>query len=271
MTTTDRPATGVAAGRVSGLRVTRRRVVAAEGIKLRSTRSVRWLLVVSVLSIVAAALSAALTATLADVPPPDGGGGGTDPLGAALTGVSFTQVLVAALGVLVVTSEYSTGLIRATLTAVPQRLSVLWAKTVVTAVVVFVAMLAAALVSFSAAQAVTSSDVSISLGDPGVLRALVGSALYLAVTSVLGVAFGWLLRSAIGAMAALFGLLFVVPLLGMLLPQTEPYLPTNAGSAIMQIGSLDGVLSPWAGLGVFSLYAVIALSAAAAALVRRDA
>ena len=103
------------------------------------------------------------------------------------------------------------------------------------------------------------------------LRALVGSALYLAVTAVLAVAFGWVLRSAIGAMAALFGLLFVVPLLGLLLPQTAPYLPTNAGSAIMQTGSPEGVLSPWAGLGVFSLYAVIGLAVAAVALVRRDA
>ena len=271
MTTTDRPATGAAAGRVSGIRVMQRRVMAAEGIKLRSTRSVRWLLVVSVLSIVAAALSTALTATLAEAPPPDSGGGGTDPLGAALTGVSFTQVLVAALGVLVVTGEYSTGLIRATLTAVPQRLPVLWAKAVVTAVVVFVAMLAAALISFLSAQAIMSADASVSLGDPEVLRALVGSALYLAVTAVLAVAFGWVLRSAIGAMAALFGLLFVVPLLGLLLPQTAPYLPTNAGSAIMQIGSPEGVLSPWAGLGVFSLYAVIGLAVAAVALVRRDA
>lgn len=270
-TTTDRPATGAAVSRSSGARVTQRGVLAAEGLKLRSTRPVRWLLVASVLSIVAAALSAALTATLADVPPSESDGGASDPLGAALTGVSFTQVLVAALGILVVTGEYSTGLIRATFAAVPKRLPVLWAKAILTAVVVFVATLAAAHISFFTARAVMSTDASGSLGDPGVFRALVGSALYLAVTAVLALAFGWLLRSAIGAMGALLGVLFVVPLLGMVVPEIEPYLPNNAGSAIMQIGISDGALSPWAGIGVFSLYAAIALGAAAVALTRRDA
>ncbi len=270
-TTTDRPRSTAAVGRSSGLRVTQLRVLAAEGIKLRSQRPVIWLLVASVLSIVAAALSSALTSTLADAPP-EGEGGAADPLGAALTGVSFTQVLVVALGVLVVTSEYSTGLFRATFTAVPKRLPVLWAKAVVAAGAVLAAALVAALASFLTARAVMSSaDVNTSLGDPGVLRALVGSALYLAVTAVMAVAFGSLLRSAIGAMAALFGLLFVVPLLGQLLPETEPYLPNNAGAAIMQIGPPDGLLSPWAGMGVFGLYAAVALIAAAVALTRRDA
>ncbi|SFU08943.1 hypothetical protein SAMN05660657_05572 [Geodermatophilus amargosae] len=270
-TTTDRPGTGAAVGRASSTRVTQRRVLAAEGIKLRAQRSILWLLVISVLSIVAAALSSALTSTLADAPP-EGAGGASDPLGAALTGVSFTQVLIVALGVLVVTSEYSTGLFRATFTAVPKRLPVLWAKAIVAAVAVFVATLAAALISFVTARAVMSSaDGTTSLGDPGVLRALVGSALYLSVTTILAVAFGSLLRSAIGAMAALFGLLFVVPLLGQLLPETGPYLPNNAGAAIMRIGSPEGSLSPWVGLGVFGLYAVVALIAAAVALTRRDA
>jgi ABC-type transport system involved in multi-copper enzyme maturation permease subunit len=271
-TTASRPRADVAPDRFSAVRVTQGRVLTSEGIKLRSQRSVRWLVLASVLSIVAAALSTAVTAAFADDPAPGGAAAGTDPLGGALTGVSFTQVIIGALGVLVVTSEYSTGLIRATFAAVPTRLPVLWAKAAVTAVVVFVATLAAAFISFFAARAVLSAaDVSLSLGAPGVLRALVGSALYLTVTAVLAVAFGWLVRSAIGAMAALFGLLFLVPLLGMLLPATEPYLPTNAGAAILQVGSTGGALSPWAGLAVFTAYAVVALIVAAVALTRRDA
>ncbi|MGY1616802.1 hypothetical protein ACI797_08655 [Geodermatophilus sp. SYSU D00691] len=265
--TTDRPRTEPTAA--AGMRVTPTRVLAAETIKLRSLRSSRWLLAISVLSIVAAGVTPALGVLLAGIPP---AGGGTDPTGGALTGVSFTQLLVAALGVLIVTSEYVTGLIRVTFTAVPRRLPVLWAKAAVVAVVTFAATLTAALVAFFTGKAVlAAADVTISLTAPGVLRAVVGSALVLALTAVLGVAFGSLLRSAIGAVAALFGVLFVLPLLGMLLPQLDPYLPGNAAAAVMQTGSAGGGLSPWVGLGVFALYAAAALTAAAVALVRRDA
>lgn len=252
--------------------VTQRRVLAAEVIKLRGTRSMRWLLGISVLSILAAGVFPALGVLLADIPPAEAGGRGTDPTGGALTGVSFTQLLIAALGILVVTSEYTTGLIRATFTAVPSRLPVLWAKALVAAAVTFVGTLGAVLIAFLTAQAVLSAaDVTISLSRPGVLRAIVGSALYLSLTAVLAVAFGSLLRSAVGALAALFGLLFVLPLLGMLVPQIDPYLPSNAGAAIMQTGAPAAGLSPWGGLGVFALYAVAALAAAAVALTRRDA
>jgi ABC-2 type transport system permease protein len=270
--TTHRPRVVPTGAAPAATSVTQRRVLAAEGIKLRGLRSTRWLLTISVLSLVAAGVFPTLGVLLADIPPAEAEGGGTDPTGGALTGVSFTQLLIAALGILVVTSEYTTGLIRATFTAVPRRLPVLWAKAVVAAAVTLVGTLGAVLLAFLTAQAVLSTaDVTISLGTPGVLRAIVGSALYLAVTAVLAVAFGSLLRSAIGALAALFGLLFVLPLLGMLVPQVDPYLPSNAGAAIMQTGSSAGGLPPWGGLGVFTLYAGAALAAAAVALTRRDA
>ncbi len=272
MTTTTpvRPRTEPAAS-PDGARVTQRRVVAAEAIKLRSLRSTRWILVASVLSIVAAGVFPALGVLLAGTHP-TGGEGATDPTGGALSGMSFTQLLVAAVGILAFTTEYATGLIRATLTAVPTRLPVLWAKAAVVAVATFVATLAAALIAFFTSKVVlAAADVTISLTAPGVARALVGSALVLAVTAVLGVAFGTLVRSAIGALAALFGLLFVLPLVGMLVPQIDPYLPSNAAAAIMQTGSAAGGLSPWTGLGVFVLYAAVALAAAAGALIRRDA
>ncbi len=269
-TTTDRLRTPPAS--VAGARVTQRRVVAAEAIKLRSLRSTRWIVVVSVLSIVAAGVFPALGVLLAGLDPSGGDGGGPDATGGALTGVSFTQLLVAALGILAVTTEYATGLIRATFTAVPTRLPVLWGKAALVAAVTFVATLAAALIAFFSAKLVlAAADVTISLTAPGVIRAVVGAALVLALTGVLGVAFGTLVRSATGALAALFGLLFVLPLLGMLLPQVDPYLPSNAGAAVMQTGSAAGGLSPWAGLAVFALYAAVALTAAAVTLTRRDA
>jgi ABC-type transport system involved in multi-copper enzyme maturation permease subunit len=271
-TTTDRPRTQPATAATAATGVTQRRVLAAEVIKLRSTRSARWLLAVSAASIVAAGVFPALGVLLAGAPPAGAGGGSADPTGGALSGVSFTQLLVAALGILVVTSEYATGLIRATFTAVPKRLPVLWAKAVVVAAATFVVTVAAAFVTFVTAQAVLSAaDVTISLAAPGVLRALVGSALFLALTGAMAVAFGSLLRSAVGAMAAVFGLLYVLPLLGLLVPQLGPYLSNNAGAAIMQIGSAGGGPSPWMGLGIFGLYTAAALTAAAFALTRRDA
>jgi len=274
MTVTDRSGINAASSAVpagAGLGVTQRRVLAAEALKFGSLRSLRWVLLVSVLSIIAAGVSPALTELLAGTDPAGGPGAGSDPTGGALSGISFTQLLIAALGALVVTSEYATGLIRATFSAVPRRLPVLWAKSVVAAAVTFVATLAAVVVSFFVAQAVLSAaDVAISLSAPGVLRALVGSALYLAVTAVLAVAFGFLLRSAIGAIAALFALLFVLPLLGMLVPAIDPYLPNSAGAAILNTGPTADGLPPWTGLGVFALYAAAALTAAAITLTRRD-
>ncbi len=269
--TTVRPRTGPAPSH-SAVRVTQRRVLAAEALKLRSSRSVLWLLVASALSILAAGVSPALGLLLADAPADQGGVDASDPTGGSISGVGFTQLLIAVLGVLVVSSEYTTGLFRATFTAVPRRLPVLWAKAVLAATVVFVVGLAAVLIAFFTAQAILSTaDVPISLGEPGVLRAVVGSALYLAVTAVLGVAVGSLLRSAIGGIATVFGLLYVVPVVGMLIPAINPYLPSSAGAAIMQTGFAAEALSPWVGFGVFLLYAAAAMTAAAFALARRDA
>jgi ABC-type transport system involved in multi-copper enzyme maturation permease subunit len=270
-TSTVRPRTGPAPSG-SDVRVTQRRVLAAEALKLRTSRSVVWLLVASASSILAAGVAPALGLLLADATAEQGGVDASDPTGGALSGISFTQLLIAVVGVLVVSSEYTTGLFRATFSAVPRRLPVLWAKAVLAAAVVVGVALASVLIAFFTAQAVlAAADVPISLGEPGVLRALVGSALYLGVTAALGVAVGSLLRSALGGIAGVFVLLFVVPVAGMLVPAIGPYLPSNAGASIMRTGSAAGALSPWVGLGVFVLYAVVALAGAAYALARRDA
>jgi len=271
MTTIDIPRPEVANSRrrPAGTAVTRRRVAAAEWIKLRSLRAPRWLVAATVLSIVAAGVSPALGVAFADAPPD---AGGTDPTGGALSGVSFTQLLVGALGMVIVTSEYATRLIRATFAAVPARLPVLIGKAAVVAGVVFVGTLTAVVTAFLAAQAILSgAGVSISLSAPGVPRAVVGAALLLAATAVMGAAFGWLLRSTAGAMAALFVVLFVLPLLGLLSDRVNPYRPSNAGTAILQTTTAEGSLSPWVGLGLFAAYTVAVLAAAALLLQRRDA
>ena len=251
------------------LRVTGRRVLAAEWIKLRTLRSTWWLLAAAVLSIVAAGVSPALTLHLGG----DGADtGATDPTGGALSGVSFTQMIVAALGVVLVTSEYGTSLIRATLAAVPTRLPVLWGKAVAVAAAVLAATATAVVATFLTARAVlAAADVSISITTPGVFRALIGSALLLAVTGVLGVGFGWLVRSTAGGLAAVFGFLFVLPVVGLLVPAVSPYLPSNAGAAVMQTGSVAGSLPPWLGLGLFGVHTAVVLAAGALVLRRRDA
>jgi ABC-type transport system involved in multi-copper enzyme maturation permease subunit len=255
--------------RADSIRVTGPRVLAAEWIKARSGRATWWLLTAAVASLAAAGVSPALTFTLAG----DRSGDATaDATGGALSGVSFTQLLIAALGVVLVSSEYGSGLIRTTLTAVPSRLPVLAGKAAVAAVATFVATLAALLAAFVAAQAVLAgAGVSISLTEPGVLRAVVGAALFLAVSAVLGTAFGWLVRSTAGALAAVFGFLFVLPLVGLLVPGVTPYLPSNAGAAILQTGPDAGHLAPWVGLGLFAGYTAALLVTAGYVLRRRDA
>jgi hypothetical protein len=97
----------------------------------------------------------------------------------------------------------------------------------------------------------------------------VGSALFLTVTAVLGAGLGWLLRSTGGALAGLYAFLFLPSALGLVVPSALPYLPGNAGTAILQVG--DSALSPWDGLALYAPYAAAALLASAVVLVRRDA
>lgn len=211
-------------------------------------------------------------------PPPDGSADAPtmDPAGGALTGVSIAVYAVATLGVLAVTSEYATGSIKPTLAAVPRRRLLMAGKAVAVAAVAFVVTLAATLLAFFAAKAVlATAGMTVSLTAPGVLRAVVGAALYLTVVAVLGSAFGRLLRSTAGAIATLVAVLVLPPVVGLLLPATiaaivVPYLPDNAGTAIMQLAP-TGQLSPWAGFAVFLSYTAVALAGAVLVIRRRDA
>ena len=123
------------------------------------------------------------------------------------------------LGVLVISGEYSTGMIRSSLMAVPQRLPVLWAKLAVFCSVTFVLMLWCALIGFFGVQAIVAGQgVDHALGDPDALRVVVGSALYLTAIGALGVGLGALLRNTAAAISAFVGLLFVLPAVSALLP-----------------------------------------------------
>jgi hypothetical protein len=168
-------------------------------------------------------------------------------------------------------------MIRSTLTAVPRRLPVLWAKLGVFAVAALVTSEAALAVSMLAGQAILSArHAGASLSDPGVLRAMIGAALYLTVSGLLGVALGFIIRNTAGAVTVLFGILLMLPVLGNFLPSSwaehvTPYLPSNAGQAVFQVQKVAGTLAPWTGLALFAGYAALAAAIAAVTLNRRDA
>jgi len=152
---------------------------------------------------------------------------------------------------------------------------VLWAKTIVFGGVTLASMLVTVFAAFVGGQAILGAD-GVGLSDTGVLRAVIGGAVYLTGVGLLGLAIGALLRNTGAAIAALFGGMLVVPGLFPLLPTSwnstvGPYLPSHAGESFMTVAPDAGMLSPWAGLAVFVGYVVVALGAAAIMLKRRDA
>ncbi len=264
--------------RGTALKVTQWRVIVSEWIKIRSLRSTVYTLLAAVVVVVGFGVIAALTSTGAITTGDGGEGVGTDPVAISLTGVMLAQLVIGVLGVLVITADYSTGMIRSTLAAVPKRLPVLWAKAGVLAVVTGVLMLVAVFAAFLSGQAILSGGgTGAALTDPGVLRAVLGSVGYLAGVALLGLAIGAIIRITAGAIAALVGTLLLLPaLLGLLLPSgwgdtVVSYLPSNAAAAFTTVNPGADLLSSGAGLAVFAGYLVVLFGAAAALLVRRDA
>ncbi len=257
------------------IKVTQTRVLRSEWIKIRSLRSTVFTLIAAVGMIVGLGwlFSWFGVARLADT----GGHLITDPVSLSLRGALLAQLAIGVLGVLVITGEYSTGMIRATISAVPRRLPVLWAKLGMFALVAFVVCTAAAFVAFLGGQAILSTKhVGASLFGPNVLRVVIGAGLYLVVVGLLGMALGFLIRNTAGAIATLFGILLVLPVLGEVLPSdwavhVVPYLPSNAGMDIMRLATEPGSLSPWGGFALFVGYAAVAVMVGALLLRRRDA
>ncbi|MBB5866916.1 hypothetical protein F4553_000295 [Allocatelliglobosispora scoriae] len=257
-----------------GLRVTQRRVIHSEWIKFWSLRSTIISLIAAAVVFIGIGLLAASITSGGDGFGPRGGGPG-DPTAISLAGVTFGQLVLGTLGVLFMASEYTTGMIRSTLAAVPKRLPMLWAKAAVFTAVVSALTLIAAFVAFLGGQAIIGTDGA-SLSDPGVIRAVVGSAVHLTGAGLLGLALGALLRSTAAAISTFFGVMFLLEgIAGLLLPDSWSdalrYLPSEAGSAISAVTTAPGELTPWAGLGVFLGYLVVVGGAAAWRLQRHDA
>jgi hypothetical protein len=196
------------------------------------------------------------------------------PVDGTLGGYYLAQMAVGVLGVLLVTGEYATGMVRATFAAVPRRLPVLWAKAVLFALVTFTLMLLAAVVAFVGGQHFLGEHGTTLSGD-GVIRGIVGVAGYLTVVAVLAVAAGFIIRSTAGGVATMCGLLLVAPTAGLLLPASWrehllPYLPSKAGAAVFSALPAPDSLSAAASSVVLGVWVLVAVGTAALLLRRRD-
>jgi ABC-2 type transport system permease protein len=273
---TSRPASARQADPV--LKVTQARVLVSEFTKFRTVRSTVWtLLVAVVLMIGISALFSAVTASQYHTF--DAADRATfNPVSISLSGMMFAVVAFGVLGVLMISGEYSTGMIRSSLTAVPRRLPVLWGKLAVFAGVIFSISLVASFICFFLGQALLNSHhLGVSVAAPGALRSIIGAALYGTVAGMIGVALGALFRNTAAGIATFAGVFFVIPPLTGLLPASisdhlSQYLPSYAGDALWGgARSVTNALSPWTGFAVLCGYAVVVIAAAAVRLRRVDA
>lgn len=270
MTTITQPTTGIDTSVV-------RDVVAAEWIKLRSVRSTRWTIVGAGLAAVGlgALFCVGYVARYDHLSPVERLG--FDATGVSLGGLFLAQLAIGALGVLVISAEYSTGMIRTTFTAVPHRRTLFAAKAAVFAAAVLVTGEIMSFAAFGVGQAILSQKgIAVSLGDPHVARAVFGGGLYLTGVGLLGVAAAALIRHTGGAMSALFGLLFATSILVAVLPSSWRHdlsrlTPGNAGSQIMAVHHSPDMLGPWAGLLVLLGYSAVLFALALWRVAKTDA
>jgi ABC-2 type transport system permease protein len=267
-------AVAVADGRVTQTNVTR-----SEWIKLRSLRSTWFSLAAMVLIVDGlGTLFSALHAHRMTSGAGPKAEFSFDATQVSLRGVFLAQLAIGVLGVLMITGEYATGMIRSSLAAVPHRRPVLVAKALVFAAVTFAVSLPTTFLGFELGQlAQRSTHAQADLSTPGALRAIFASAAYLTLLGLFAVGIGFIIRNTAGALATLFGIVLVSPLLVNALPEPyatdiAKYLPLNICARVVATTEYDPTfLGPWAGIGVLAIYAAVALAAGAFVLSRRDA
>ena len=256
-------------------------LLTSEWTKIRSVRSTVWsLLAFVVVAIGFSTLVAAVISNNWNNPGrhPEHVTLLTDPTSVIVgAGVGIGQLAICVLGVIVISSEYSTGAIRSSLLAVPRRIPMLTAKALVFALLDFVVSAITVFAVFFITTAILRSHISITLSTTGVTRACIGGILYLTVLGLFSLAIGGLIRHTAGAIATVVAVVLVIPPLISLIPGTianhiHGYLPTVAGQLIGQSSQQPAdVLSPWQGFGVFCLWTAVLLAACGWLLVRRDA
>jgi len=268
------------------VRLTFPRIVRSEWIKFRTVRSTLWTLASTLVVMVGIVALFCLMITAG------GTGGGEHAAAGPPNGIlafsiaaSMASLAVAVLGVLVISGEYSTGMIRSTLAAVPRRLPALWAKGVVLAVSILVVSGVAVGISLAVMQPwLSGRGMAPDLGSGETVRILAGTALYLTAIALLAFAIGALLRHSAGALATVLGLLTVIPATFAQIPWRplqliSPFLPSTAGSKILMPAqnaaetqnAVGAVLGPWQGYAVLLGWVVVLMTAAAVLLRRRNA
>jgi ABC-2 type transport system permease protein len=279
--TTATPATATPYVQVPGRRPGFGNLMAAEWTKIRSVRSTVWTIIIfTVITIGLTALitwlteshwygphAAARDATFV-----------SDPTGGILDApLFFGQLVIGVLGVLVISTEYSTGVIRASLLAVPRRLHMLAAKVLVFTMLLFVVSEVVCFCSFFIGSAILHPHVPVSLSDHNVTRAVIGTGLYLTAIGIFSLAIGTLIRHTAGGIATTVGAMFLLPIIGPLLPDSwgahvNAYLPEQAGAVVGHTNqTADQLLSAWQGFGVLCVWAAVLLAIGAYLLRRRDA
>jgi ABC-2 type transport system permease protein len=257
------------------------RLMHAEWTKIRSVQSTVWSLIAFV--VVAIGFSALIALVISNTWNSPGNHPNharllSDPTAVIFgAGLGLGQLAICVLGVIVISSEYTTGAIRASLLAVPHRIPWLAAKGAVFAALVFVVSAITIFVTFFLTTAILRSHVSITLGQPGVTKAVIGGILYLTVLGLFAMSIGGLIRHTAGGIAIVIALVIVVPPLVSLIPGTianhvHGYLPTVAGELVAQTSQQSGdVLSGWQGFGVFCAWTAVLLGICGWLLMRRDA
>jgi len=258
------------------------RLMQAEWTKIRSVRSTAWTLILFVV------ITIGLTALISWVSVLNWNGPraaerdiriAADPVGFIFgAGIGLGQLTICVLGVLVITTEYSSGVIRASLLAVPRRFPMLAAKVAVFGLLIVVLAEIVAFGSFFAGSSILHRHVAVALSGPGVLRATLGAGFYLTVLGLFALGVGALIRHTAGAISTVIGVVLVLPILTGLLPSgwfydhLNAYLPEQAGSLIFAVHqSGSQLLTAWEGFGVLCIWTLLVLIAATYLLDRRDA
>ena len=252
-------------------------LLASEWTKLRTVRSTMWTLGLTILiGVVLGALVTGVTrANWATMSPAKRAG--YDPIGSSLTGVFFGMFTIGVLGALVMSGEYGTGTIRAVFCAAPRRPRVLAAKAVVFAAVALVISEITSFASFFLGQAIlTAPAPHAMIGSPGALRAVIAGGLYLCVMGLLALGLATIIRHTAGAISAFAAILLLVPVIIQQLPSSldndlARYTPLRIGVTAISGPPQPNTFSPWTGIAVLFVYAVVLLVIGGAILVTRDA
>ncbi len=262
------------------------RIVKSEWIKLRSLRSTMWALIITVVVMVGFSILLAFVAH--NIAAPSAGGPNEGPPSPGMSnqqivmlvdtfGYYFAQLVVAVLGVLLITGEYGTGMIRSTMAAVPKRIPALAAKYLVVGLTTFVVATVAIGISYLVTKPILGTH-HLNAGLNGqIVRVFLATALYLALISLFALSIGAMMRHSAGAISTVLGIMLLVPIILNILSnfvswadKITKWLPTEVGGRMMAPTTDSGQLTPWQGFGMLALYVVVLAAASAVLLRRRD-